>query len=593
MHDIVSAGGDGTSWTFAHKYLQDALADAEYGDEIWVAEGTYKPDQGSGVNEGNRTASFNLVNGVGIYGGFLGVESSRDPQGDYNQTILSGEIDQNSSLWSIHVVKGTNLDTNSSLDGFRITMGNANGSSGSGYNQGGGMMLKNVHLSFTNLVIANNSAVANGAGIYSDSSNLILTDCVFTGNDSGGSDGGGVYSIYGSLNLTNCVFSLNSAPRMGGGIYFFSQDSSESMFSLTNCIFTENSNMGYIGGGIAAEGDAYSLTLTNCILTKNSGGGIYSDRTFTLINSILRGNISFPGVFEPGFDNSTVEGHGMSSNVSWSTYMLEEAVPEQYFGDPNDGTFQPNLNILQGWDGDARGFDADPLFVNIDDPVGPDGKWFTADDGLRVILGSPAIDAGYNDALPADSSDLDGDGNLTEAIPFDVMGFNRRQGSSVDIGAYESDPVFLSGQAAVTANPSAFNLITKSTHEQALLDANASAEQAIADAKINAKAEGIEEGKTLGKSEGESSVTSNPSAYNLVTQSTYDEMMNELMEVDDNATPYTEGWFYHSSGSWMWTTRSAYPYFFDSQSESWMYFQSGNEKPRFYHFGTKEWMTVE
>ena len=114
-----------------------------------------------------------------------------------------------------------------------------------------------------------------------------------------------------------------------------------------------------------------------------------------------------------------------------------------------------------------------------------------------------------------------------------------------------------------------------------------------ADAKINAKAEGIEEGKALGISEGESSVTSNPSAYNLVTQSTYDEMMNELMEVDDNATPYTEGWFYHSSGSWMWTTRSAYPYFFDSQSESWMYFQSGNEKPRFYHFGTKEWMTVE
>ena len=25
VHDIVSAGGDGTSWTFAHKYLQDVL----------------------------------------------------------------------------------------------------------------------------------------------------------------------------------------------------------------------------------------------------------------------------------------------------------------------------------------------------------------------------------------------------------------------------------------------------------------------------------------------------------------------------------------------------------------------------------------
>ena len=44
---------------------------------------------------------------------------------------------------------------------------------------------------------------------------------------------------------------------------------------------------------------------------------------------------------------------------------------------------------------------------------------------------------------------------------------------------------------------------------------------------------------------------------------------------------------------WLWTTRKTYPYFFDSTTETWMYFQSGNEKPRFYHFGTKEWMTVE
>ena len=91
----------------------------------------------------------------------------------------------------------------------------------------------------------------------------------------------------------------------------------------------------------------------------------------------------------------------------------------------------------------------------------------------------------------------------------------------------------------------------------------------------------------------EKSILSNLSSYGLITEEAYDEMMNELMLADTNATPYTEGWFYHPSRSWLWTTRTTYPYFFDSTTKAWMYFQSGNEKPRFYHYGTKEWMTVE
>jgi hypothetical protein len=55
VDDNASEGEDGTSWSTAHKYLQDALAVAESGDEIWVAEGTYKPDQGVGKTARDRT----------------------------------------------------------------------------------------------------------------------------------------------------------------------------------------------------------------------------------------------------------------------------------------------------------------------------------------------------------------------------------------------------------------------------------------------------------------------------------------------------------------------------------------------------------
>jgi hypothetical protein len=53
VDDDTSPGGDGQSWPTAYKYLQDALAISEYGDQLWVAQGIYKPDQDE---SGNVTA---------------------------------------------------------------------------------------------------------------------------------------------------------------------------------------------------------------------------------------------------------------------------------------------------------------------------------------------------------------------------------------------------------------------------------------------------------------------------------------------------------------------------------------------------------
>ena len=86
------AGGDGLSWQTAHNNLQDALDEAAKGDELWVASGTYKPSS-KVSGDSDRNKSFQLKNGVTLYGGFRGSEESLD-QRDWHahKTILSGDL---------------------------------------------------------------------------------------------------------------------------------------------------------------------------------------------------------------------------------------------------------------------------------------------------------------------------------------------------------------------------------------------------------------------------------------------------------------------------------------------------------------------
>lgn len=95
-------GGDGLGWVTAYTYLQDALWCA-YSDpnvrEIWVAAGTYHPDEdeGSNVDSGDRTESFVIVwTGGALYGGFPsggGTWGDRDP--NVYESILDGDLNGN------------------------------------------------------------------------------------------------------------------------------------------------------------------------------------------------------------------------------------------------------------------------------------------------------------------------------------------------------------------------------------------------------------------------------------------------------------------------------------------------------------------
>jgi predicted outer membrane repeat protein len=179
----ATGANDGSSWANAYTSLPSALTAANSGDEIWVASGTYRP-----TTTTNRGVSFALKNGVGIYGGFLGTETSRsqrDPAA--NVTILSGDIGTpgSSSDNSYHVVTADSTVTASAvLDGSTITGGNADGLPASNQDRGGGMWVNAGAPTVSHCIFTSNSASEKGGGIrvtngspVIDESDELLYEC--------------------------------------------------------------------------------------------------------------------------------------------------------------------------------------------------------------------------------------------------------------------------------------------------------------------------------------------------------------------------------------------------------------------------------
>ncbi|MAT41461.1 MAG: hypothetical protein CL609_03895 [Anaerolineaceae bacterium] len=397
----VSPSGDGTnglSWQTAYNDLQDALASALEGDEIWVAAGVYKPGM-------DRTDSFHLVPGVALYGGFVGNELTREERDwEVNLTILSGDIDENDSNTdgdfiaetsadlvgdnSYHVVyvDGTiaSIFDTTIFDGFIITAGMANGSEfndrGGGFYCDGSGEGSECSPRLQNVDFYGNEASLYGGAMYNDGSyggvgNPQMVNMYFEGNVAGYS-GGAIFnngdSGYSSPRLETANFIKNSAGFSGGAINNYGHNQGVSDPAIINTNFYKNSATQ--GGAIISSGHGYSLTnFINVIMWENSaviGSQLYNvDASIIFVNSIVQGGVNGDGIY--------------------------------------------------GWVNDWEGsnLDDDPLFVD-------------AENGdFQLQIGSPAIDAGIN-ANFISAVDLAGNPRIVDG---DFSGE-----AVVDIGAYEA-----------------------------------------------------------------------------------------------------------------------------------------------------------
>ena len=261
----ATGANNGSSWGNAFTALQSALDLAKTGDEIWVARGSYRPtavnplDIQLGNGSDLRAKTFFLKDGVHVFGGFAGSETTRSERNTQaNPTILSGDFAENDG-WPVttsnknsysenayHVVFAYRLNSKTVLDGFTVTGGYAGPNPtaipddydpwSDPHACGGGVASYGSNLWIENCAIKRNAALMGGGGLFADSGNVNI---------------GGLQLLVRSnkrVDIRSTVFKENTVPdyRLNGGIFYV------------------------FGGGGALVGDSYTARLYEVEFISNS-----------------------------------------------------------------------------------------------------------------------------------------------------------------------------------------------------------------------------------------------------------------------------------------------------------------------------------
>lgn len=441
-------GGDGLSWATAYNDLQTALlAAAGSGGvvtEIRVADGTYRP----AAPGGSRTATFALVNGVAVNGGYAGQGApdpdARDPV--TNPSILSGDLNAddgpnltNRTENSFHVVTISAPASTCVLDGLTISAGYANapGTLNAPDAQGGGCWILQSSPMFNNCTFIDNYGRSGGA-LRVESSSAAFTNCRFLENKSDRAGAGSFIS--GSPSFNQCLFQTNRSFDQAGGALNLSALTSA---TFVECVFVDNHSAGEGGAVFQTAGGTSHYQRCRFRLNSGSDGGAVNgdglvENCLFAGNSGVRGSAIY-GSFALVLRNSTIFGNQLTGNIGavyaesiaafnniiWANKdnngQITQAAQIATSGSLDADVRYNCISALSGQLGGEGNFSGDPLFV---DAYGPDGIPGTIDDDLHLLPGSSCANAGSNE--------------LADDLSSDFEGHARIQQCRVDCGALES-----------------------------------------------------------------------------------------------------------------------------------------------------------
>lgn len=391
----ASGSNDGSSWENAFNLLTEALSVASEKNEIWVAEGVYYPTE-----DGDMDVSFNMVDGVAIYGGFVGNEISLDERDwEVNVTTLSGDIGVigDASDNSVKVV----IAANNIIDGFTISDGSM-GASDMMMGPPPGMEEstdetmtppEGADSEMASDISADEAKEEASEDTDSGLAGHLSPDAVMEGDAASSGNGNGIIIWEVAPTIQNCIITNNTGGK-GAGVYINGNDDSGNLPTFINTTISYNIASGR-GGGVSIDSWAYAIFI-DCIFDSNEctdgkGGAIYNDfsgnpyiENCLFINNYSQsgGAIANDGVSNPVISNTTFynntaseegavlyQGSGpyndpiIIDSVLWGNTCEQGQVSVYNWNECNPLV---EYSIVQdGYDGQGV-IDVDPLFVDAD-----------------------------------------------------------------------------------------------------------------------------------------------------------------------------------------------------------------------------------
>jgi hypothetical protein len=410
VNSSATGSNNGISWNNAYTNLQEALSNAIFGDQIWVASGTYKT-----TTTTDRTLSFSMRNGVNLYGGFSGVETAINQRNiSLNPTTLSGDIGAfgDNSDNTNTILKVISITSGLTIDGFRIISGRGSGCAGIALNNNTGIININNCFFFDNfggtsgaifLAYQGNYTVnvlncdfisnisVNGV-IFTDTSNnnLNVIDCRFRGSVSGGVT---VLDFLGAnLTVDKCIVTNNTATQTG--LFYIDANSSA---KISNSLFVGNS---YKESAILFYSSSSAIQIAENITVAHNKKTFSTNDFYTSIYSIN-------GVAKV-YNSIIFENTNSSNNIQIN------------FGNQS-GNIVENSIVENGYATGTNILITNPLFTNPNN-----------------LISAPFDCSNYDYSLQSNSQGINFGNNNFVTKTQDIIGNTRIQQTNVDLGAYEN-----------------------------------------------------------------------------------------------------------------------------------------------------------